>query len=82
MNLNKLIMLRHYSGEFSGTASFVGELGEISLNLNQEQCKKVLIVLGDALINTARDTAQKLTVEVIDSVVKSKMIEVDDEQKN
>jgi len=76
MNLDKLNMFRHYSGEFSGKASFVGEAGEVSLNLNQEQCKQVLIVLGDALINTAKDTAQKLTVEVIDNVVEAKKIEV------
>lgn len=75
MNLDTLFMHRQYSGEFTGKASFIGEAGEVSLNLNQEQCKQVLIVLGDALINTARDTAQKLTVEVIDSVVEAKKIE-------
>jgi hypothetical protein len=75
VNLDKLYMHRSYKGEFNGTASFVGEAGEISLSLNQEQCKSILIVLGDALINTARDTAQKLTVEVIDSVVEAKRIE-------
>ena len=74
MNLDKLYMNRTYSGEFSGKAGFVGEAGEITLALNQEQCRSILIVLGDALINTARDTAQKLTVEVIDSVVEAKKI--------
>lgn len=74
MNLEKLYMHRKYSGEFAGTAAFVGEAGEVTLNLNQEQCKRVLIVLGDALINTARDTAQKLTVEVIDAVVEAKKL--------
>lgn len=74
MNLDKLYMHRKYSGEFTGKASFVGDEGEVTLNLNREQCKQVLIVLGDALINTARDTAQKLTVEVIDSVVEAKKI--------
>ena len=76
MNLDKLYMHRKYSGEFTGNASFIGDAGEVTLNLNQEQCKQVLIALGDALINTARDTAQKLTVEVIDSVVEAKKIEV------
>ena len=75
MNLDKLYMNRSYTGEFYGKASFVGEAGEISLALNQEQCKSILIVLGDALINNARDAAQKLTVEVIDSVVEAKRIE-------
>lgn len=79
MNLDKLHMYRSYSGEFTGKAAFVGDTGEITLNLNQEQCKQVLVVLGDALINTARDTAQRLTVEVIDAVVDAKRIEVSDE---
>ena len=74
MNLEKLYMHRSYAGEFSGKVSFVGEAGEITLALNKEQCSSILIVLGDALINTARDTAQKLTVEVIDSVVEAKRI--------
>lgn len=79
MNLNRLSMFRRHTGEFSGNAEFIGEAGEVTLNLNQEQCKQVLIVLGDALINTARDTAQKLSVEVIDAVVDAKRIEVNDE---
>jgi len=79
MNLNRLSMFRRYTGEFSGNAEFIGEAGEVTLNLNQEQCKQVLIVLGDALINTARDTAQKLSIEVIDAVVDAKRIKVDDE---
>jgi len=79
MNLNRLSMFRSYTGEFSGKAEFIGEAGDVSLNLNQEQCKQVLIVLGDALINTARDTAQKLSVEVIDAVVDAKRIEVNDD---
>lgn len=79
MNLNRLSMFRSYTGEFNGKAEFIGEAGEVSLNLNQEQCKQVLIVLGDALINTARDTAQKLSVEVIDAVVDAKRIEVNDD---
>jgi hypothetical protein len=54
MNLNTLYMHRQYSGEFTRKAAFVGDTGEITLNLNQEQCKQVLVVLGDALINTAR----------------------------
>lgn len=74
MNLETLYMHRSYSGDFSGKATFVGEVGEVTLSLNTEQCKSILSVLGDALINTARDTAKKLTVEVIDSVVESKRI--------
>ena len=35
MNLEKLYMHRSsYSGEISGKASFLGEIGEITLNLN------------------------------------------------
>jgi hypothetical protein len=79
MNLDKLNMYRSYTGEFHGKAGFVGEAGEVTLNLNQEQCKQVLIVLVDALINTAKDTAQRLTVEVIDAVVDAKRIEVSDD---
>lgn len=79
MNLNRLSMHRSYTGEFSGKTEFIGKAGEVTLNLNQEQCKQVLIVLGDALINTARDTAQKLSVEVIDAVVDAKRIKVNDE---
>ena len=67
-------MHRNYTGEFSGKVSFVGEAGEIKLALNKEQCSSILVILGDALINTARDTAQRLTVEVIDSVVEAKKI--------
>ena len=74
MNLEKLYMHRSYSGEFNGKATFVGEIGEVTLSLNKEQCRSILVVLGDALINTARETAQKLTVEVIDSVVEAKKI--------
>lgn len=74
MILEKLHMYRSYSGEFSGKVNFIGEVGEVSLSLNNEQCKSILIVLSDALINTARDTAQKLTVQVIDSVVEAKQI--------
>ena len=74
MILDKLYMNRSYSGDFHGKAGFVGDAGEITLALNQEQCKAILLVLGNALINTARDTAQKLTVEVIDSVVEAKKI--------
>jgi hypothetical protein len=75
MNLEKLYMHRSYSGEFNGKASFTGESGEITLNLNKEQCKQILIVLGDGLIRTARDSAERLTAEVIEGVVSAKKIE-------
>lgn len=68
MLLEKLWMHRRYDKSINGEIEFVGEVGKISLNLSDEQCKKILAVMGDALIETAKDTANLLTANVIEAV--------------
>jgi len=74
MILEKLYMSRSYSGQFTGEATFSGEVGKLALRLDSEQCKQVLAVLGEALVQTAKDTAQKLSIEVIEGVAEAKQI--------
>lgn len=53
-------------GRYTGAAEFVGSPGKIELNLSPQQCQRIFEVLGDALIETARESAQLLTVAIIE----------------
>jgi hypothetical protein len=72
MILNKLWLHRSsFNNEIKGNAEFVGENGKIEINLNEEQSRRILIAVGDALIETATETANMLKIEVIESVTQA-----------
>ncbi len=53
-------------GRFIGAAEFAGNAGKIELNLSPEQCERIFEVLADCLVNTAKESAQLLTVSILE----------------
>ena len=52
-----------YTNELSGKIEFEGTHGEIALNLNDETCRKMFLLVADGLVDVAKETASKLTEE-------------------
>ena len=70
MNFKKLQIERMTygpnKGKNAGVISFDGNAGEISLILSPEQCHKLFAVIGEAIVDTAKDAANNLTAECLE----------------
>jgi hypothetical protein len=56
------------AGRVTGTVSFVGELGEIKLNLSNEQVDRFLPIFAEALVESAKEVALKLNANLLNEV--------------
>lgn len=70
----KLESLRLHRGwgqkNLTGKAKFTNELGEIELNLNEDQCNRVLEICADSLVAVSKAAAEEMCVKVIQSTAR------------
>ena len=52
-------------GQYEARIKFSSEHGSVEAQLSPEHVSKVLNVVADALVNSARDVANNLTAEII-----------------
>ncbi len=68
MELVRLEVHRHYNGKYYlGEVEFTGEHGGVKLHLNDAFSRSVFQLCGDALVETAQATAEKMTATIIDA---------------
>ncbi len=70
MQFNKLEIERDRwgsdKGKLKGSVYFSNEAGCISLKLNQSHIDKIFDIVADSMIETAKDAANELTVNIIE----------------
>ena len=57
------------SDPLNGSIEVAGDHGEIKLRLTEDHCKRILNVVGEALIEDAKEVARALTSELIDHMM-------------
>ncbi len=55
-------------GKLTGSISLVNEYGEIKLTIGADKTAEIVVILADALVATARDTAALMTANIIEQV--------------
>ena len=73
VKLEKLYLIRRYHGDITGQVEFSGENGKLEISLNDDACRKILVAVGDALVQTSKDIAKNLTTELIEGVKVAKL---------
>lgn len=53
-------------GKHTGKATFTGDAGEVTLNLNQHHIQQMFLTCADSIIDTAKAAARHLTMNVIE----------------
>ena len=53
-------------GKHVGKATFVGNAGEVTLNLNQHHIEQIFLTCADSITETAKAAARHLTMTVIE----------------
>lgn len=68
MKLKTLHIYEDYmkSGKYNGTIEVAGEHGKIELKLTPEQIDKLVRVVADELVESAKEVATALTAECIE----------------
>lgn len=68
MKLKSLYIRRSYDGDkLNGEIEFLNQYGEIKLTLDEATNNKLLAVVADSLVDSARTIAADLTANVIDA---------------
>lgn len=71
MKLESLHLHRGWGKKnLTGKAKFTNELGEIELNLNEDQCQRVLEICADSLVAVSKAAAEEMCVKVIQSTAR------------
>lgn len=69
MKLLNLSISRHEWGEekgkFSGSATFTGDTGKITLNLNDHHIEQMLLVCADGIVDVAKAAARMFVQEAL-----------------
>ena len=70
MILQKLtIELERYGamkGKYTGKATFSGDAGEVTLNLNEHHIEEIFRTCADSIIETSKAAARHMTMAVIE----------------
>jgi len=74
VKLNSLSVYKSYDNTVYGSMTVEGEVGEVRLNLNHEQCQRIIAVVADTLVESAKELSQNLLAQTIDFSM-SKQIE-------
>jgi hypothetical protein len=74
MKLNSLSVYKSYDNTVYGSMTVEGEVGEVRLKLNHEQCQRIIAVVADTLVESAKELSQNLLAQTIDFSM-SKQIE-------
>lgn len=53
-------------GKHVGVATFTGEAGEVTLNLNEHHLEQIFLTCADSIVDTAKAAARHLTCAVIE----------------
>jgi len=62
----KLMRYGPQEGKHVGKATFAGEAGEVTLNLNQHHLDEIFRTCADSIVDTAKAAARHLTMTVIE----------------
>lgn len=62
----RLMTYGPHEGQHVGTATFGGDAGEVTLNLNQDHIEQLFLVCADGIVDTAKAAARHLTARVIE----------------
>lgn len=69
MKLLNLSIERHTygdkKGQFSGQATFTGDTGKITLNLNEHHIEQMLLVCADGIVDVAKAAARMFVQEAL-----------------
>lgn len=52
-------------GKLSGSIEFINAHGEMKVRINNAQAEKIVAILADNLVQTAQETAQLMTAQVL-----------------
>lgn len=53
-------------GRLSGSITFCNQLGEVRVNLDPEKIERIVSVLADDLVSTAKETASLMVSQVLE----------------
>lgn len=53
-------------GKYKGEATFSGDAGRVTLNLNEHHLEEIFRTCADSIVDTARAAARHLTMSVIE----------------
>ena len=68
MRLEKLYINRQWNGDdLNGEIEFSGKNGKVTITLTDEKIKSVIDAVADALVESSKEVAEKLTAEIIES---------------
>lgn len=62
-------------GKLAGKIEFINQHGEITVRINNEQAEKIVAVLAENLVATAKQTATLMTAEVLAQAAGVELIE-------
>jgi preprotein translocase subunit SecD len=66
MILRELTMHRYdWEKELTGKLVFANDSGEVSLKLSQQHCDRILAIVADGVVASAREVAENLTASII-----------------
>jgi flagellar biosynthesis/type III secretory pathway protein FliH len=69
MRLSELRIHRSWTDDklLQGKIRVESPAGEITLNLDDEQCNRLIMVVANELVDTARDVAKNLTQQTLEA---------------
>lgn len=56
------------AGKLKGHIRFSNSVGEIKVEINPAHCEKIISLMAEAMVDTAKEVAQMMTCEVIDQL--------------
>lgn len=56
-------------GQYTGQLTFASELGKVEIKLSPATSNKILKIVADEIVSSAREVAYDLTREVIEAVI-------------
>lgn len=62
-------------GKLAGKIEFINQHGEMTVRINNEQAEKIVAVLAENLVATAKQTAKLMTAEVLAQAAGVELIE-------
>lgn len=65
MELKSISIYRNYDGTVQGTISISGEASDVMLKLNDEQSDRIVAVVAETLVETAKELSQALLAQTI-----------------
>ena len=82
MKLERLVIevvpsYRDNAGQYEGVLTFKDPKGEVRLPLDQKLSKRILAIVSDELVDTAKQVAFELTTNCINAIATDKQLALD-----